>query len=108
MAQNAVLTFTDTRPDLIVTYENALAEPSKHPESSATALPHTQSIIQPWSTEYARSLSVAQWVDEIEARFVLAIEQQINSLPFRGSLYKVIRTGQSFWRCPPRSRSSIA
>jgi len=39
--------------------------------------------MQPWSTQYARSLSVEQWVDEIGARFVKAIQQEVNSLPLR-------------------------
>ena len=46
--------------------------------------------MQPWSTEYARSLSLDQWVDEIEARFVRVIEQEINSLPFRTPLKETV------------------
>ena len=45
--------------------------------------PHnaTQKIMQPWSTQYARSLSLSQWIDEIHTRFVQDIANRIDSLP---------------------------
>jgi hypothetical protein len=46
--------------------------------------------MQPWSTQYARSLSVAQWVDEMETRFFHAIKEQIDSLPFRAPLKSTV------------------
>src|SRR5262249_17524697 len=43
-------------------------------------------MIIPWSTQYARSLSEAQWEEEIGTRFFEAIRQQIESAPFREPL----------------------
>jgi hypothetical protein len=40
----------------------------------------------PWSTEYARLLSEAQWVEEIDTRFFAAIDREIQSWPFREPL----------------------
>jgi hypothetical protein len=41
--------------------------------------------------EYSiRSLSVAQWVDEIEIRFFHAIKEQIDSLPFRAPIKETV------------------
>jgi len=41
--------------------------------------------------EYSiRSLSVAQWVDEIEIRFFHAIKKQVDSLPFRAPLKETV------------------
>jgi hypothetical protein len=37
--------------------------------------------MQPWSTQYARSLSLEQWRDEIGLRFVQDICNRIGSLP---------------------------
>jgi hypothetical protein len=39
-----------------------------------------------WSTQYARSLSDEQWIDEIRTRFLDAINREIESLPFREPL----------------------
>jgi hypothetical protein len=43
-----------------------------------------------WSTEYARSLTKAQWCDEIKIRFFDAIRREIESSPFRESLRSVL------------------
>jgi hypothetical protein len=39
--------------------------------------------MEPWSIQYARSLSAAQWTEEIGTRFVQAIADHFNSLPLR-------------------------
>jgi hypothetical protein len=39
--------------------------------------------MQPWSTQYARSLSLDQWPDEIHTRFVADFANRIDSLPLR-------------------------
>ena len=53
---------------------------------------HTQKIMQPWSTDYARSLSISQWIDEILARFVEDFRNRIDSLllhdPIKSELAK--------------------
>ena len=38
-------------------------------------------FMQPWSTQYARSLTLNQWPDEIGTRFVQDIANRIDSLP---------------------------
>ena len=40
--------------------------------------------------EYARSLSLPQWLDEIEIRFFHAIKEQIDSLPFRAPIKETV------------------
>jgi len=43
-----------------------------------------------WSTEYAGSLTEAQWRNEIEIRFFDAIRREIESWPFREPLRSVL------------------
>src|SRR5262249_7521437 len=43
-------------------------------------------IMEPWSTDYARSLSLDQWPDQIHARFVEDFANRIDSMPFRNPI----------------------
>jgi hypothetical protein len=48
--------------------------------------------MEPWSTEYARSLSWEQWPDEIDVRFVPDIANRINALPLREPIKSTLAT----------------
>jgi hypothetical protein len=48
--------------------------------------------MQPWSTQYARSLSLDQWPDEIGTRFVKDFANRIDSLPFRDPIKSTLAT----------------
>src|SRR6516164_9319336 len=44
--------------------------------------------MKPWSTDYARSLSLDQWIDEILGRFIQDFANRIDSLPLHDPLIK--------------------